>query len=146
MAAYSFKDVTASLVGAGGNLSIGAGNANADEGIEIEYAEDKNMMQMGADGEGQHSLIAADHGSIKLTLLKTSPLNARLQDMYNIQKQSSSLWGQNIITVRHNVIGDFIIAQSCAFKKATPIKYAKEAGTNEWVFDSLKIDRKLGGN
>lgn len=69
---YSFQDVTATLTGPSGDIDLGAGSANAEEGITIAYAGAKNTMTIGADGEGMHSLHADKSGVITVNLLKTS--------------------------------------------------------------------------
>ncbi len=140
---YSFKNVSAALVGAGGVLNLGDGAASAEEGISIEPVEDKNIMQIGADGRGQHSLIASDAKLVTVRLLKTSPVNQGLMNMYNLQSSSSQLWGQNVITVSDSR-GDLHVLQACAFKKVPSINYAKEAGMNEWVFDCIAGTSILG--
>lgn len=144
MAVYSFLNVNCTIAGAGGVLNLAAGAASAEEGLTIEAVEDKNVMTIGADGKGQHSLIASDAATITVRLLKTSPLNASLMVMYNLQSQSSALWGQNVFTITDSARGDYTVAQSCAFKKKPTLTYAKEAGINEWVFDGISVNSVLG--
>ncbi|MDE9496171.1 DUF3277 family protein, partial [Xenorhabdus bovienii] len=83
MATYSFIDVSASIVGVGGMVDLGNGAAVSEEGITVAMAEAKNTMTLGADGEVMHSLHAGKAGTITVTLLKTSPANAKLMLMYN---------------------------------------------------------------
>ena len=144
MATYSFKDVTASLVGVGGSINLGNGAAIAEEGITIEPTGDKNVMTIGADGAGMHSLLADESSTITVRLLKTSPTNAQLQLMYNVQTQSSIAHGKNVLTVRDIARGDAIFLQGVAFAKAPNIEYAKEGGTVEWTFHAIKTVRTLG--
>jgi hypothetical protein len=144
MATYSFLDVVASLVGPGGSISLGSGAGDAEEGITVEMEGDKNTMQIGADGTGQHSLNAANAGTVTIVLLKTSPTNALLQALYDYQTASSSLHGKNTITVVNSESGDTLTAALCAFKKRPALKYAKEAGTNTWAFDAIQIYGVLG--
>lgn len=144
MATYSFKDVQASLVGIGGSINLGAGAATAEEGITIAATGDKNTMTIGADGQGMHSLHADNSGSVTVRLLKTSPVNAQLQTMFNLQTLSSATHGKNVITVRDSARGDAIVCTGVAFKKAPDISYAKEGGTVEWGFDAISIVRVLG--
>lgn len=141
---YSFLNVNAAIVGPGGGANLGAGAAAAEEGITIEATEDKNVMTIGASGEGQHSLVASDAKTVTVRLLKTSPWNAVLMAMYNVQSSSSSLWGRNAITVTDSSRKDLHSLQQCAFKKVPSLTYAKEAGINEWVFDVIKGDSILG--
>lgn len=144
MATYSFKDVTAALVGVGGSINLGNGAAIAEEGITVEPAEDKNIMTIGADGAGMHSLVAGNAGTVTVRLLKTSPVNAQLQTMFNIQTQTSIAHGKNVITIRDIARGDAIVCTGVAFKTSPALTYAKEGGTVEWAFDAISIVRTIG--
>lgn len=146
MAAYSFLNVVAGIAGPGGAFNVGAGAAIAEEGITIEPTEDKNVMTIGADGKGQHTLIASDACTVTIRLLKVSPINAALMAMYDFQSASSALWGQNIITVNDTARGDYTVVQACAFKKKPTLVYAKEGPMIEWTFDGIKATSLLGAN
>ncbi len=141
---YSFLNVNATIAGPGGILNLASGAAVAEEGITIEPVEDKNVMTIGADGQGQHSLIASDACLVTVRLLKTSPLNAALMIMYDLQSASSALWGQNVLTIVDSGRGDFNVVQAAAFKKKPTITYAKEGGMMEWTFDGIKANSVLG--
>lgn len=144
MATYSFQDVTATLVGAGGVIDLGAGAAVSDEGITIEMAGDKNTMTVGADGEGMHSLHADKSGTVTVNLLKTSPTNAKLMVLYQAQTLATELHGQNVITITNPKTGDVTTCRQVAFRKLPSNVYAKDGGTNAWAFDCIKIDQVLG--
>lgn len=142
---YSFLNISCTLIGPPAFvINLAAGAASAEEGITLEPAEDKNVMTIGADGLGQHSLIASDAGRIIVRLLKTSPVNQLLQIMYDAQSISSALWGLNTFTLSDSGRGDISVLQSCAFKKKAPLTYAKEAGIMEWEFDSISVNTILG--
>lgn len=144
MAAYSFLDVVASINGPGGNFQLGNGAAVAEEGISIARAEAKNTMMVGADGSGMHSLHAGKHGTVTVTLLKTSPTNQLLMGMYNFQSSSSANHGRNVISVRNPVSGDTWTCTGVAFQKAPDLSYAKDGNTVSWAFDAISIDGLLG--
>ena len=144
MATYSFLDVQAAMSGAGGNINLGAGAAVSEEGITVEAVEDKSVMTIGADGQGMHSLIASEASTVTIRLLKTSPVNSQLNEMYKQNTISSANHGSNTITIRNPVTGDNITLQKVAFKKRPTITYAKEGGMNEWTFDAIKTDMTLG--
>lgn len=144
MGTYSFQDINGAITGPGGSIIIGAGSGAAEEGITIEPMEDKNIMTIGADGQGMHSLVAGDAATVTVTLLKTSPTNALLMNMYNYQKSSSVLWGQNTIVVSDFGRGDLETLTQVAFKGKPPNAYAKEGGTNAWVFDAIVSSTVLG--
>lgn len=141
---YSFLDVDAAIVGPGGAFSLGSGAGATEEGISIVWSDNINIMQVGADGVGQHSLSANKSAQITIRLLKTSPVNRQLSLMLNLQRASADAHGQNTITVTDKGRGDVITGTQCAFSKWPQINYAKEAGMNEWVFDSISCDAFLG--
>lgn len=144
MATYSFLDTNATIAGPGGAFNLASGAAAAEEGITIEAVEDKNIMSIGADGAGQHSLVASDAATVTVRLLKTSPINAALMAMFELQSSSSALWGSNTITVTNSGSGDFTALQQVAFKKKSTLNYAKEGGMMEWTFDAVKANSILG--
>jgi hypothetical protein len=144
MNVYSFLNVVCAIAGPGGAFNLGAGASVAEEGISIEPSEDKNVMTIGADGKGQHSLVASNAGSVTVNLLKTSPLNAALMIMYDLQSTSSALWGQNAITIVDTARGDTTIVQAAAFKKKPTIAYKKEGEFMVWTFDAISINSVLG--
>lgn len=144
MGTYSFMDVTASLAGPTGIIDLGAGSANADEGIAIALAHAKNTMTIGIDGEVMQSMSPDKSGTITVTLMKTSLANKKLMQAYNAQSLSSATWGRNTIVVRNTVSGDSFTANSVAFQKLPDNKNGKDGGNIAWVFDCGKIDQNLG--
>jgi len=141
---YSFLDVHAAIIGPGGGFPLGSDQGAAEEGITIARDEDKNTMTKGADGSVMHSLHAAKAGQVTVRLLKTSPVNALLMGLYNYQTGSSTLHGQNTVTLVDTARGDTMTARDVAFKKVPDLTWAKVGNTNEWVFDAGKIDGLLG--
>lgn len=141
---YSFLNTYAQISGPNGSIQLGAGAGNAEEGITIEASEDKNTLNIGADGSGQNVLNAGNHGVITVRFLKTSPTNAQLMTMYNGQKSGTANWGQNTITVADIVRGDNHTATGCAFKKKPTVVYSKVGPMFEWTFDAVNIDSIIG--
>lgn len=144
MATYSFLDVNASIDGVGGNFQLGSGAGAADEGISIDQVEDKSTMVIGADGTPMHSLHGSTAAKVSVKLLKTSPVNAMLMAMYNLQTASAANHGDNVITITNAITGESISLGAVAFKKVPNIVFGKEAGTNEWTFDAGFTDYQLG--
>ena len=134
MSTYSFSDVSCTLLGPGGNISLGYGAGTSDEGITITMLEDKTTMTVGADGSVMHSLHAGKGADIVVRLLKTSPTNAQLSQLYQAQTALSALWGKNVIKVSDTSRGDIVAATDVAFVRHAPVTYGKEAGLNEWAF------------
>lgn len=141
---YSFLDVMAAITGPGGTFQLGAGAGAAEEGISIDPVEDIDNMAIGADGSGVHSLVASKAATITVRLLKTSPVNALLNAMMMLQRQSAANHGQNIISIANRVSGDVYSARGVAFAKVPPNAYAKIANTIEWVFNATDCDPALG--
>lgn len=144
MSTYSFKDTVSAIEGPGGNINLADGAGVAQEGITITPTGDKSTMTIGADGSGMHSLSADDSVSATIRLLKTSPTNALLMQMYNYQTLSSTTHGKNNITVRDIARGDFISLEQAAFKRRPDLSYAAEGGLIEWQFDAIVSNAILG--
>lgn len=144
MSTYSFLDIVAAIDGPGGSVNLGAGAGVAEEGITIESVNDKNAMITGADGSGMHSLRADNSKTVTVRLLKTSPVNALLMNMYNYQTMSSATHGKNTISVRDVARGDAITLEQVAFKRPPNLEYQVEGGMNEWQFDAIDSTTVLG--
>lgn len=135
---YSFSSVQATINGPGGNaITIGYSAGPTDEGISVEWKEEKSTMTMGADGTVQHALHAAMPGRMTVRLLKTSPTNALLMQLFNYQRLNPAAWGQNTITVSDVNRGDANALNMAAFAKATGVTYDKTGRFNEWTFDGV---------
>jgi len=141
---YSFMDVTASIVSPTGNFNLGYGAGNSEEGITVTMQENKNTMTLGADGSWMHSLHAGNGGTVTCRFLKTSPTNTALMAMYDSQRISSALWGQNTIMISDPARGDTIVCNGAAFQRQPNVAYAKDGGVMEWVFDCGVITTVLG--
>ncbi|MNK60450.1 hypothetical protein D3C87_795840 [compost metagenome] len=141
---YSFLDVAASIEGPGGAFSLGSGAGIAEEGITITPTGPMNGMLIGADGEGMHSLYADRSAKIVVRLLKTSPTNKLLSEMVAFQRSSGSLHGQNTLVINDMSRNDSIACRQTAFAKIPDITYAKDGGTVEWEFDTVRMDPILG--
>jgi Protein of unknown function (DUF3277) len=141
---YSFLNVTCFMIGPGLAVNLGAGAGVAEEGIDIEPAGEKNKMDIGSDGTGQHTLLADDSATAKIRLLKTSPYNAVLQAAYDFQSASSAVWGQIACTVTDTGRGDVTVLQVGAFHNKPKLVYAKEGPMLEWNFDFVKHTTVLG--
>jgi len=124
-------------------FSLGPGSGNAEEGITVEMSEDKDTMTLGADGTLMHSLHAAIAGRITIRLLKTSPTNGFLSQLYNTQTVSAAFHGQNTISIQDKARGDTITGSQMAFMRFPNVVYAKEGNIMEWAFGGL-INQQLG--
>lgn len=140
---YSFLDTNCSIVGPGGAFDLTGGAAK--EGITIEPREEKSKLTIGADGSGMHSLRADKSAKVTVRLLKNSPVNALLSVMYNFQETSSSLWGQNMVSLNSN-IGDEIALRDGSFVKQPRLVYDEEGPMNEWEMEFIYMDAILAAS
>jgi hypothetical protein len=146
MTTYSFKDVQANITGPGGSINLGYGSGASDEGVTIEMVEDKNKMDIGADGSVQHNLHAGNAATYTFHLQKVSPANQQLMAMYNAQRITSLLWGKNVITVANPISGDSMTGTVAAFKRSANMAYGKDAAVQMWAFDVGHSTGYLGSN
>lgn len=144
---YSFMDVRATLNGphAAGLVLGGPQAASAEEGITITLGEETNTQTIGADGSVMNSLHASRAGTCTVRLLKTSPMNKALQEVYNYQRKQSNLWGRNLITVVDVSRLDTYTLEGCAFVRFPTNAYAKVGNTIEWEFHVSVCSADLGG-
>lgn len=145
MATYAFSTIVAAINGPGGAFSIGSDAGCAEEGITVDMVDEKSTMVIGAGGQGQHNLHAGKAAKITVRLLKTSPTNALLEEMYNLQTATPALHGQNTITIRDVYRGDVGTAQEVAFAKFPTVTYSKDGPVLEWMFNAITMDWTLGG-
>lgn len=135
-AAYSFMDVYAYLTGPGTETMMigGPDAASAEEGITITLGEETNTQTVGADGSVMNSLHASRAGTATFRLLKTSPVNKGMLDVYNYQRLQSRQWGRNTITIEDVSRNDRYELIGCAFVRFPTNAYAKVGNTLEWEF------------
>jgi hypothetical protein len=134
MSTYSFLDTQGSFIGPGGNFSVGSSAGVAEEGVSYALDEDQTGTITGADGTIMHSLHASHTGTVTVRLLKTSPVNGKLQAAHNLQKTGAALWGINTLAFANSTIGDQITLTQAAFVKTPDNGYAKDGNILEWVF------------
>lgn len=141
---YSFLDVQAAIKGPNGSFPLGSGAGVAEEGITISYTDEKGSLIVGADGTGMHSLHAGRSGTVTVRLLKTSPTNALLMQMYNADTVSAANYGRSTILVRNPVTGDSWTCSYCGFRKVPDNVNAKDGGVHEWTWNVAYIEGILG--
>jgi hypothetical protein len=64
--------------------------------------------------------------------------------LYDAQRVSSALWGQNTIVISDPARGDTITCTQVAFQRWPNVTYAKDGGVQEWAFHAGRIDGLLG--
>lgn len=149
---YSFMDVYCVMSGPGTEGLVlngpipfaGPNSGSAEEGVTITLSEETNTQTIGADGSVMNSLHASRAGTATFRLLKTSPINNALIQLYNFQRVQSIRWGQNTITIEDKSRGDKYTLQGCAFVRMPTNSYAKIGNTIEWEMHVALVDPMLG--
>lgn len=135
---YSFENCEAAISGPAASFPFGNGAGAAEEGITYAFDEDKTTTTTGADGEIMHALKAGQTGEIVIRLLKTSPVNAQLSQLYDTERGTAGLWGQDTITIQDVVRGDLITGVRMAFVKFPDGGFTKEGpAMQEWRFRGI---------
>ena len=140
---YSFVDVQASLIDPLASFDIKSAGV-ASEGIRVRMLAPKGTMQIGAGGDGMHSLSASQAGQVEITMLKTAPGNRLLNELYKQAKQSSANWGRTQITINNPVTGDNVTCSGGAIEKLPDDVYSAEGAANTWVFNFVAVEMTLG--
>jgi hypothetical protein len=144
-ATYAFQDVTAILKCPMGSFTIsGPETAAAEEAITITWGEESNTQTIGADGSVMNSMHSARAGTVVFRLLKTSPMNEKLQQIFHYEHQSSALWGNDTITIENPARGDKYVLLGCAWVRIPTNTYAKIGNTLEYEMHVAIIDSRLG--
>jgi hypothetical protein len=138
---YSFLDTLCAFVGPTGSFSL-TGSVAA-EGISVTMNMDNATTVWGAGGEWVHSLIAQKGAELSVKLLKNSGVNQLLSAAYNLQKTSSVLSGQNVITI-NSTLGDSLVLSGVIFKKLPMVQFGQEAQILEWTFTCGRAEMLLG--
>ena len=134
LVAYAFANIAGTVAGPGGVVSIGYPNGNAKEGLHVEYLEAKDAMVVGSDGSVMHSLRSGNAARVSVYLLKTSPINALLSNLYNFQRTQASYWGINTIAISDVQRGDVGAGSQMAFERHTGVAWAEDANIMQWNF------------
>jgi hypothetical protein len=88
----------------------------------------------GADGAIMHSLMEQGRTcTVTITLLKTSPVNAQLQQLINSQSQTSATWGDNVISIRDVVRGDDITVSDASRRRRGLSTGTFSAWPHRWI-------------
>jgi hypothetical protein len=143
MSSYSFLNVQASIVGPGLTAQIGSSAGSAKEGISTEFDEDKTTVTTGADGSIMTSLRASMTGRIVIRLLKTSPINAVLNQAFNFQRTTAANWGNNSIRVVDKARGDVLTGRQMSYMRHAGNAWSEDGNILEWTFIGI-VNEVLG--
>ncbi len=123
-----------------GNIITGYGK---DSRIEAERSEDLFTTQVGCDGEFARSVSRNRMGTVKITLLATSPTNDVLSAALALDELTGAGAGE-LSVEDHN--GTSLVRSAAAWvKKMVPLKRGKEVEENEWTLECGELEIFVGG-
>ncbi len=112
--------------------------------VEAEYNSDAVTLMVGSDGEGARAMSADRSGTVKLTLLQTSPFNDVLSAAL-ILDQATGL-GTKSYFCKDARGSTLIHAAQCWVKKCANVVLADEIQGREWTIETSDLDVFVGGN
>lgn len=133
---YAFMTFNLTLLSKDGQaVELGYGSGVDKGGVKFTLREeDQGIIETGSDGFILNSLTSSRLGSFKVQLQKNSRQNSVLMNMFNLQKGSPSLWGQNTIQGADSLRGDVITGDTISFTRPPEPVYAEKAEMMEWTF------------
>lgn len=123
-----------------GSIITGYGK---DSLVEAERNEDAFSLDVGCDGEFCRSANRNKSGSIKLTLMASSPSNDILSAALAVDELSGAGAGEFSIA---DLNGTSLLNCVAWVKKQTPLKRGKTVAENEWTLETGKMLSHVGGN
>ena len=124
-----------------GNIITGYGK---DSRIEAERSEDVFSLVVGCDGESARSVNRNKSGTVKVTLLATSPTNDVLAAALMLDEATGV--GAGELSIEDTNGTSLVHAAAAWVKKMVPLKRGKEVEENEWTLETGEIDVFVGGN
>ncbi len=120
----------------------------ADVQVEVTRDEDAFTKKVGVDGEVSRSRNNNKTGSVKISLMQTSPSNAvlsaaMLADEANL---AAGVLPLLILDISGGALPSTSFAANAWVKKAPDQKFGKEVEVREWTLDCGDMDVFIGGN
>ncbi len=123
-----------------GNIITGYGK---DSRIEAERNNDLVTVVVGCDGEFARSISRDKSGTIKITLLASSPTNDILSAALALDELTGAGAGELLIEDKNGT--SLAHAQVAWVKKMVALKKGKEVEENEWTLETGNLDTFVGG-
>jgi hypothetical protein len=112
--------------------------------LTIERTEDMFSEKVGVSGEVARSKSNNRSGTVKITLMQTSPDNDFLSTMAVLDEVGNAGVGELMIK---DVLGTSLYMSSQAYlKKIASAEYGKEVNSREWNFFCADLNIFVGGN
>jgi hypothetical protein len=111
--------------------------------VTADRSEDTWSIKVGADGEAVRVRNANKSGTIKLTLLQSSPANDVFASGHRVDERTGQ--GAKTLQVK-DLNGTTLCTAALAWvKKPAAAAYGKEATDREWTLETHELDIFTGG-
>lgn len=115
--------------------------------IEAQRDEDAFTKKVGATGDVARVKNRNRSGTVKFTLMQTSPTNAQLSAYHKLGESIPLTTNDVQPLMVKDLLGNVLVHVTNAWiKKVTNITYAKDLQGREWVFDCEVIDFDYAGD
>lgn len=117
-----------------------------DTFLEIEYLSPAFVTVVGADGDVTRSKTNDRRAKIRLTLMQTSPENAKLSAMHNLDLKASNGAGVGPCLIKDNQgLSVYAGEKSWIAAPPNPVQ-AKTGQARVWEFECAHLEGFEGGN
>ena len=114
--------------------------------INAEYNEDLYALKVGADGEATRSRNNNNSGRVTLTLLATSPSNAALSSLFNLDLFTPGAVGTGPLLIKDRSGSTIVSAETAWIVKPPAMEFAREASEREWILETDNLLFFAGSN
>lgn len=115
-----------------------------DSFVEVDYDEDAFIKKTGAGGEVARTRNQNKGGSVKVTLMQSSPTNDLLSAAAILDRKAGT--GVGALQVKDGLGTSLHSAAEAWIKKVPASPYAKALGEREWVFDCAELEHFVGSS
>lgn len=127
------------------NIPITEGFAE-DTKIEIQPETDAFVDVVGVDGKVTRSKTNDRRATVTLRLMQSSPLNAVLSALHELDQDADNGAGVGAFLVKDNGGTSLHAGSACWIMKSPDVKYGVKATEREWKIRVADLRNFVGGN
>ena len=112
--------------------------------ITAEKNNEAFALNIGSTGAGARAQTSDESGRVTVRLQQTSPVNAALSALHELDKASGD--GIGPLAIKDLSGADVVAAASAWIVTTTTLEYSNEITVREWIFESENLQILPGGN
>lgn len=128
-----------------GGIIIDTGFAE-DEFVSVTQNAQDFEMVVGVDGDVTRSKTNDHTGRVTLSLMQSSPLNAALSTLNNLDRKTPNGAGIVPLLIKDRSGTSLYVASKAWIAKPPDAPFAKKASARQWLIDVADLERLDGGN